>query len=38
MRIGHLASKGTPNLDLSSPKPVWERKEEKEGIEKEREK
>ena len=30
MRIGHLASKRTPNLDLSSPKPVWEGKEERE--------
>ena len=30
MRIGHLASERTPNLDPSSPKPVWEGKEERE--------
>ena len=30
MRIGHLASERTLNLDPSSPKSVWEGKEEKE--------
>ena len=30
MRIGHLASERTPNLDPSSPKLVWEGKEERE--------
>ena len=30
MRIGHLESERTPNLDPSSPKPVWEGKEERE--------
>ena len=29
MRIGHLASERTPNLDPSSPKPVWEGRERK---------
>ena len=31
MRIGHLTSERTPNLDPSSPKSVWEGKEEREG-------
>ena len=30
MKIGHLTSERTPNLDPSSPKPVWEGKEERE--------
>ena len=30
MRIGHLASERTPNLNPSFPKPVWEGKEERE--------
>ena len=30
MRIRHLASERTPNLDPSSPKSVWEGKEERE--------
>ena len=30
MRIGHLASERTPNLDPSSPKLVWEGMEERE--------
>ena len=39
MRIGHLASERTPNLDPSSPKSIWQGKEEREkGTEREREK